>query len=266
MVHPLDGVQAKLDRAFEHGEALRDEIRGLVQGDFYDTRVEYQHKPDAKGNIWLRGYLDVLQEPPLKLGVMAGDCVHNLRSALDHLVYQLALLDGEKSPSGTLFPIACTEAEYLVVPPNAVACLRDRALAGIAEPHRAMIDQEQPYISVSAGSHARDHALAVLNSFWNRDKHRVIQTAALRPFSVEAIPVGANFTPIVHLPAKPPRVLANGAYIYSIGTPALDPSVKVQVNLNYGIGFGHWGVTDADLLNLCVYVGDLIDRFRPLFS
>ncbi len=268
MVHPLDGVQAKLDRAFEHGHALRQEIQSLVHNEFYDTYQVPRPKPEANGVLWLDGYLQVLKEPPLKLGIIAGDCAHNLRGSLDHLVYQIAILDSPKpkaKPQGTFFPIARNDREYRVAKSDKVPCLRDRALAGISEEHRALLDAEQPYAPSAPPGPLEGHPLLALSSFSNTDKHRVIHAAALRPVRVESFPLGWDFPIEIRLPRRQPSIIRDGAHIYSLGVRPTHPNMNMQTNLVYGIGFGNRGLQDADLLNICLYVGRLIDRFRPLF-
>jgi hypothetical protein len=51
-------------------------------------------------------------KPTGEIGVIAGDAVHNLRSALDHLAWQLALLNTAKPHPRTQFPIARSESEF----------------------------------------------------------------------------------------------------------------------------------------------------------
>lgn len=48
------------------------------------------------------------------LPLIIGDCIHNLRSALDHLVFQLALLNkaGTESASKTAFPICLSSSSF----------------------------------------------------------------------------------------------------------------------------------------------------------
>ena len=47
-------------------------------------------------------------EPPPMFGVRIGEIVHNLRAALDYLVFQLAILDSGSEQQGTQFPIEST--------------------------------------------------------------------------------------------------------------------------------------------------------------
>jgi hypothetical protein len=40
-------------------------------------------------------YCEVLRKPPSSLSLIIGDCLHNLRSALDSLVFELALAEAQ---------------------------------------------------------------------------------------------------------------------------------------------------------------------------
>lgn len=264
----LDGVQAKLDRASEHAHSLREEIRSLNRDEFYTTIQKQRPKPDKRGGIWYDGYLKVLKDPPIKLGILAGDVAHNLRACLDHLVYQLAILDNPRgrTSEGTFFPIAKSNTEYTALGPCNMPSLRDRALVGISEPHRALIDAEQPYVGRNR-QEAEDTFLSVLNAFSNTDKHRIIQVAVMRPVRVDVETLAGDGDVTIDLPRNPPPVITDGAHIYSLRVrPTGPPGVRVETRLTYAIGFGNRGLTDADFLNMCVWGKELVNRFRPLWT
>lgn len=267
MDHPLAGVQAKIDRAFQHAQALREEIAAFNPHEFYDT-IDKERRQPQKGMITHTGFLHVKREPPIRFGIIAGDWAQNARAALDHLIYQVALLSarrrGDLKP--VFFPIARTEAEYHAPGPCDALSLRDRALAGIPEEHRALVDGEQPYL-LGRGEAVERHPLAVISAFSNTDKHRVLHAAAVRPLSVHAYPLVGECTVDVALPPRTPRVIADGAHIYTIRMSTFSgPDVKVGIDLTYAIGFGTLGIHDADMLNLCERIGDVVDKFRPLFD
>lgn len=75
----------------------------------------------AKSEIVFTGR--VLHPPPLRLGVIVGDLVHNVRSALDHLVWQLVLANAQQPTRATQFPV-CSKREQW-------AWVRARSLAGV---------------------------------------------------------------------------------------------------------------------------------------
>lgn len=73
----------------------------------------------AQCHLWdLQAELERFQEsdrdptPPLHLGVIVGDFLHNLRCGLDHLVWQLVLLNGATATKSNQFPICDTEDEF----------------------------------------------------------------------------------------------------------------------------------------------------------
>src|SRR4051812_7680913 len=90
--HPLEGVRLKLVRADEHLETLDNQITSFLEREPYS--VSYERKPDGSEHIY-RAH--VVEDPPLALGVLIGDCLQNMRSALDHLVWQLALRSGKRA-------------------------------------------------------------------------------------------------------------------------------------------------------------------------
>lgn len=53
-----------------------------------------------------------LSAPPDEIGLIAGDAIHCLRSALDHLAYQLVLANGETPSVNTCFPVFRSQSAY----------------------------------------------------------------------------------------------------------------------------------------------------------
>src|SRR5215207_2015647 len=91
----LEGCCAKIQRADMHLDFLYQRVESFVDdGGPYKLHTQ----PDSKtGEITVYG--QVLGEPPIdEWGAIIGDVVHNLRSALDHLVWQLTIAEGHKPP------------------------------------------------------------------------------------------------------------------------------------------------------------------------
>ena len=159
--HPLAGVVAKFKRASEQFDELRSEMDAFFSAD------EPPHYSVGSFDVdaweWVERF-HVRREPPLRFGVLIGDCVHNLRSALDHLVWQVTILDGGSPNNATQFPIVGKSEE-------AFEKAADRQIPGLNAKHRRFVKSLQPF---SAGADADGHALAVLASLSNTDKHRVL--------------------------------------------------------------------------------------------
>ena len=102
---------------------------------------------------------------PLRLeaGVLVGEIVHNLRAALDYLVYVIAESDAGSPQSGTQFLIEDS--------PQGFTGRSPRLLKGVSEEHVAVIRQFQPFKGCDWSGPLRD--------FDNASKHREILSVSV---------------------------------------------------------------------------------------
>lgn len=120
-------------------------------------------------------YVITIRHPPereaFRIALSIGDFICSLRSSLDHLAWQLALLTTAK-PSGELqFPIL--EKNILD------AQVRFAKITfGIPDAAISIMKSMQPY---HAGDDFKSTHLWRLNKLWNIDKHRYIAGFQLRP-------------------------------------------------------------------------------------
>jgi len=112
--HPLFGVMLKVERAREHLDTLDREVGEFLERELYAVAPSLNAEADRQ-ILTLKPKL----APPAHLGVVVGDVVHNLRSALDHLACALALLDDSGDPCDKWpkpqFPLTSTQQAWLVV-------------------------------------------------------------------------------------------------------------------------------------------------------
>jgi hypothetical protein len=163
------GVELKLARARMHAQTLGASV------------AEWQSHPlSAHGEISedRRKYKLVLDDfpvvPPVELwGMLIGDCVHNLRSALDNLCFSAARLkrDPPADPRGIQFPIFDTREPY---EGNAARTLKQLPDAAVR-----LLEHFQPF-QKGAADEIRKHSLMMLQHLSNQDKHRIPQVALLR--------------------------------------------------------------------------------------
>jgi hypothetical protein len=151
----LTYTQMKLGRAKEHLDALNLEVAKFLQNPYTVT----QQDDIEKSEHVLRIEQNVT---PDKVGVLVGEFAYSLRSGLDQLAWQLALLSVDDPTKNTCFPIFTTNP------------VDDRFRKVVWDiPCRAVeiIKSLQPY-------HARDafkvHPLWQLNALCNLDKHRLV--------------------------------------------------------------------------------------------
>jgi hypothetical protein len=165
LVNQLSGFKAKLKRADEHLEALDDEIAEFLDSHPYAVRFEIDRETGQHV-----AKIKVRRDPPaIRWGLLIGDCVHNMRSALDHLAWQLA---GPKPPPKTEFPIFHDRKEFKRKGPGGGLY----KIRGIKDPKaRALIKSVQP--CRSDRSPPKVHPLYALWILSNTDKHQMLHLA-----------------------------------------------------------------------------------------
>ena len=96
----FSGCWAKLQRAREHRNSLEAKIGPLFLGDANQVRIIGKLDPQTHYHVFRVAAIP--EFPLLYFGVLIGDVVHNLRSVLDNLVWQLVLhKTGGQSPPDT---------------------------------------------------------------------------------------------------------------------------------------------------------------------
>lgn len=164
------GVDAKLRRAETHMQAIKREVAEFAAPNPNHFVTEYDYA---------RGQMITKPSPSLfarrdDWSTVIGDCVHNLRSALDHLAHELVTLGGgvpRSGRSGTAFPIYDTK----VGPkggPRVVQIVTDTG--NVAPEVLAFIEGIQPYERANRGDDPLTHPLWVLSELDNMDKHRAL--------------------------------------------------------------------------------------------
>jgi hypothetical protein len=98
----------KLSRASEIVRELHTEITAFHQSNPYKLIAE---REASSGAHVVR--VRILQTPPVRWGALIGDAIHNLRSALDLLIWQLVLHAGGTPGKRTAFPIFDRETDFL---------------------------------------------------------------------------------------------------------------------------------------------------------
>jgi hypothetical protein len=204
VAHALGGSRLKLERADLHIETLECEISRFVVPD--EHRVV--ERMDAKTGGYSYG-IERYKTPP-EWGTIIGDIAHNLRSCIDHVAWQVWLLNGVASNT-TQFPLYVDKRQYL-------AECKDW---GLNPDHERLFRDFQPY---KRGNAADSHPLRLLNKLSNIDKHQVVHTAAL---SLEKPP------------AKPFRVIKEdpetGEREHIYGPPEY-PVKEMEVKVTPGAG------------------------------
>lgn len=149
-------IRVKIDRAKHHLRDLEVVRDGFIKSNPY--RIE--RETDQTGYNVYRVF--DIQTPPVEIGLIAGDVIHNLRSALDHLAYQLVYANGVIHSKQTAFPVWDSAAEY--------KAQRARRVKGMAQGAIDAIDAIEPY---QGGKGA---GLWVIHYLDIADKHHALLT------------------------------------------------------------------------------------------
>lgn len=162
----LDGG-LKRQWAKKHLDSLKAELDFFQQSNQYEISTE----DDTQNGL----YIIRIKHPPilqaLPAVLTAGDFISCLRSSLDHLAWQLALLGGDWPSKATCFPVC--EKNTLDTQLQIV-----KATYGMPDDAVAIVKSLQPYHS---GDNYRSTHLWRLHMLWNIDKHRHISPFTVLP-------------------------------------------------------------------------------------
>jgi hypothetical protein len=220
--------ELKLDRAREHLQSLHAEVREWLKGDTY----RYVPKLDFDGGK-KRIHFEVLQVPPARFSLIIGDCLHNLRSALDSLIYELAIAYTGIDP---LPEDRARELGFPIFGPKPLKPGKSREMIGCIHPEaQTVIKELQPHLR--GKKEYATSPLWQLHRLSNVDKHRL-------PHTTLHASIGGAYFP--DAPGLPTDLSVNigptkdGAEVASY-TPAVGESpseVNMQFNITRSIAFG----------------------------
>lgn len=257
----LEGCDEKLKRAETHIQALYGEINDFINSKPHKI---VEDKDLERGKYEAR--IEVLREPDDPAwGVLLGDFIHNLRSALDHLVWQLVRLNNKRPSAENCFPIESTGTKYWCARKDGRPSARDGALRGVSDEHRAIIDGAQPY---RRGQTADSHPLAIIKMLSNIDKHRLVHPTFVAilppdPAELELISV-ENGVAHIEFDSGP---LKDGAPIIRATLDPPNAKVNMKGELPIAIGFGEKRpVRAAALVHFLSDVKSVIEAFRADFA
>jgi hypothetical protein len=171
----LARVLLKLERADEHLHLLYEEFAAILEAD--GARFFDRIKLDARTGEFV-SKVGEFGETGTRIGILAGEFVHQLRSALDHLVWQLAEANHHTPGEHNAFPVRLDP-----FPKGFKKTVSTQQLDGVPAAAIRLIERVQPYHAPNPA----EHWLAVLTDLWNADKHRVLLAAIIAPSDPAAL-------------------------------------------------------------------------------
>jgi hypothetical protein len=171
MSGPLTHCKARLEWAREHISQLR-----ALNAEFQATKPYQVIGEYDSSSGWFTVQLKA-SPVPNRVGLLIGDILHNLRSTLDHLLWQLTIANGHV-PDTFPLPKKSKWADLqfpMVDSPQAYANVANRRLWGISQQSRDRIERFQPYNMVPNPGDVS--VLWMLRELSNVDKHRLPNVA-----------------------------------------------------------------------------------------
>jgi hypothetical protein len=256
-------LRVKTERANEHVRDLESRIETFWAEDAKEVVPEDQTEPGYI-NCRVQGLSDI---PPY-WGVLIGDALHNLRSALDHLIGHLIESNNGKISDSTQFPIKKTS--------DAFKSSLKTEVKGISDPALKVLKALKPY---KGGNDLlwRLHRLNIA------DKHKMLVpvVAGYKSFSFDAVatmraafPDAAPWDEAgeMRIALRPDErcPLDNGDSLYRISLVDW-PKTDQHPQFTFDIAFGKVEIVDCEsvvdtLDELLRLTNEVIDKFIPLLS
>ncbi len=150
----FESAQLKIKRAEHHIRELESEFAAYVATKPH--RFSVQHYPEADQSV-----VEILfvSNPPKKLSLIIGDTIHNLRTALDHLTWEVVGIDGGTQDRHLTFRTGDCRDSF------------EASCKGIITPSDWVKDL---HISLEVFPGGRGNNLYTLHMLDNLDKHTVI--------------------------------------------------------------------------------------------
>jgi hypothetical protein len=248
-VNPLDGCYLKLERSQQHLQGLYESAERFFQADggFFFT---FNGESNAQRTKYVFTVDEVPDLPTLEWGIIVGDAVQNLRSALDQLVYAVATAPTD----GCAFPIYKTEKDWTIKSPG--------LLWSVPEQIQAFIKAAQPY---HLEDRAETHPFAMLQALDNLNKHRTIPTTALVPALARCeVTSTVGIASRGDVTIKPRTPLEHGAKFahlrFKPDDSNLEPHVEMDSHFDFKVSFGRGDIPSP------LYLQPIDETFNTLLG
>lgn len=229
-MEPFASARARLDRAQEQTQALHAELQEFAARAPHAVREIY----DAEAGRKRAEYL-VLEEFPDAWCAVIGEIAYDLRSALDHAVYDLTCIETGGPIGQTGFPIFEDEARYDELTTRGDPALGSGVfkIRGVNRYAKAAIRSLQPF-EVRKATPFGEPALSLLGELNAVDRQRTIPLCRLR-WTGSTI---RSRRPVRDLRFHWEPTLENGAVLASWSPAGPLDGLDMEVDLDFDVGFG----------------------------
>jgi hypothetical protein len=211
----------KLSRALQHLEECKRILERWV--DLNAKSIPFRDKSEAtaQGTRYIIYWEPIEELPVVELGLLVGDFLHNLRSALDHLAYELAAAHTKPLPSKVI-----ETSEFPIFWRGPMDTGQERSRIGCIHPDAArLIKAIQPH---HKGSRYTEDPLWILNELERIDKHRTLHVG-VHELTQNDI-VGTNMGILSFTGMSATERLKKGAKMAEFVARRLDPNQPMHMN------------------------------------
>jgi hypothetical protein len=249
----IENINSKFNWARQHFQILNAEIAEYLKINPCKFVSKGKVSEDENGRRWISGTFEAIEPIPEALPLIIGDCLQNLRSTLDFLVWELVGANGKVPTIRNAFPVAHTVDSYEKE-------IKGNRLKDVDPAAIDIIQSLQPYhLPVPEES-----ILSVLNNLANIQKHRRLLLTCLR--TIRPVPNMQMLGDQTFAIVDPPTTQGNAEF----GPfEVFGNQVKVEANLIAYVafdeapvqGFGVHGLIEATARFVDAKVLALFERF-----
>jgi hypothetical protein len=246
-VNRIDGIRLKIERAKEHIRNLDLAIQTFVCSEPYAIRTK-PHSVIQHTTL----YVARAEPVPTTVPIILGDAIHNLRSALDHLAWQLVEADGGIPDKHTFFPIFSGPDGFQ----KYASAMGSGEIKKIRPGAEKVIQAMQPYVT-------GDDTLGHISQLDIIDKHRFVLTTVML-FKAWHVSVNGMTLPFPQVP----RVLILGDEFTNIPTSTYERQAHEDFKLGIDVAFGEPEIIKGKPVletvnNMADLVSSIIPNFEP---
>ena len=159
----LEAISAKLERANRELRTLGTDVERFCERQRVEQKRIRRKNPDGESEDVVEAWLHTSEKTHIVWSIRIGEIVYNLRSSLDHLVWQLVLINGKQPSRRNAFPIIWEESDWENV--------AEERLRNVSCENRKKIRALQPF-GGGLGLPFNVSAFRELDYLCNVDKHR----------------------------------------------------------------------------------------------
>jgi hypothetical protein len=244
----LDSIRQKIDHAKTHLDLVKAEVKRYMDANQSEFVPNASSTPDQPT-------FTVKPKSPIPeiIGLIVGDCLQNLRTSLDYLVWELVLAAGNTPNKENMFPVAFKLKSFQ----DAVSAGR---LQGVNPAAIALIESIQPYHDGQPDA----TSIAVLNELTNINKHRRLLLTDFSTISLRE--TTDKMAAWLSVGSPDLTTLAHNA---GIGRVVTAEQMNMQGDLIPLVAFNEGAVKEMDvcfaLEGLMAYVSAAVDCFTIFF-